>query len=61
VPFLYTRERVQEYARWRNVFDTLTDAKLKRGFVSTQVFQDSADANEIIILENWNSLDDARA
>jgi len=61
MPSMYIRERVQDYARWRTVFDSLSETKKQRGFVSAKVFQDSADANEIIILETWNSLDEARA
>lgn len=57
---LYIRIRVADYSSWRPVYDSLNDLKSSRGLKGSKVFQNSADSNEIIILEEWTSTETAR-
>jgi heme-degrading monooxygenase HmoA len=61
MPYLYVHEKVADYTQWRTVYDSLASAKQARGFIQATVFQNTADPHEVVLLERWASLDEARS
>jgi hypothetical protein len=58
---LYVHHKVQDYSAWRKVFDELESVRARFGSTGGQVFQSVNDPNEITILTDWGSVDEARA
>ncbi len=61
MPYLMFHAKVEDYAKWRAVFDGNTqmrkDFRSKGGYI----LQSADDANELVVFLEWDSLDDARA
>jgi quinol monooxygenase YgiN len=55
------RFKVQEYARWRAVFDENAPTRAAQGMGNGHVFRNSSDPNEIIIVLEVTDLQKARA
>lgn len=58
---LFVHHKVEDYGKWRKVFDESTAARTKFGMTGQQVFHTNADSNDVIILTSWPSVDQARA
>jgi quinol monooxygenase YgiN len=58
---LLVRHTVEDYARWRPYFDQHEAARRTAGSQGAQVFQSAANPNEITILMEWDSLENAQA
>ena len=58
---ILVRHKVEDYAKWRNAFDGSIEMRKAGGELSAQVFQTSEDPNDLVLLFEWNSLDNARA
>lgn len=58
---LFVHHKVQDYAAWRKVFDELGATRTQFGSTSQQVFRSPSDPNEITILTDWNSVEQAKA
>ncbi|MEE9283209.1 MAG: hypothetical protein V3U49_03960 [Nitrososphaerales archaeon] len=53
--------KVQEYSKWRAVFDENTSARAAEGMGAAKVFRDSNDGNSVALLLEVTDLDKARA
>lgn len=53
--------KVQEYSKWRAVFDENTPARAAEGMGAAKVFRDSNDGNSVALLLEVTDLDKARA
>ncbi len=58
---LYVHHKIQDYQQWRKVFDDLTSSRTQFGCTGHQVFRSPSDPNEITILTDWLSVDQAKA
>jgi quinol monooxygenase YgiN len=58
---LFVHHKVQDYAAWRKIFDDLTAMRTGYGCTGHRVFQSPGDSNEITILSEWHSVDEAKA
>ncbi|HLO31312.1 MAG TPA: antibiotic biosynthesis monooxygenase family protein [Anaerolineales bacterium] len=58
---LFVHHKVQDYPAWRKVFDDLTSMRTQFGSTGHQVFRSPSDPNEITILTDWRSLEQAKA
>ena len=58
---LFVHHKVQDYKAWRKAFDDLTAMRTGYGCTGHKVFQAPSDANEITILSEWKSVDQAKA
>jgi quinol monooxygenase YgiN len=54
------RLKVEDFAQWRKIFDSLAGYRRSSGQLSQQVFRDAGDPNTITTLTKWNSLEDAQ-
>lgn len=52
---------VADYAAWRAVYDSFSDAQKAGGVLKEAVFRDATDPNKITILHYFTTLDEATA
>jgi len=57
---LYVHHKVKDYAIWRKVFDDLTAMRTGHGCTGHKVYQALGDPNDVTILTEWKSMDNAR-
>ena len=57
---LFVHHKVKDYAAWRKVFDDLTSMRTGYGCTGHQVFQSPNDPNELTILTEWKTIDQAK-
>jgi quinol monooxygenase YgiN len=55
-----TRLQVQEYTKWRPIFDELASVRQSYGCQGGQLFRQSDKPNEVVILFEWNNAESAR-
>jgi hypothetical protein len=58
---MFCRNRVEDYARWRRVFDSHAAAHRAAGLHLVNIWRDLDDSNNIYFLFNIESLERARA
>ncbi len=58
---LLVHHKVEDYAKWRKVYDEMDGLRRSKGQISQQVFRTAADPNELVILMEWATTDQARA
>ena len=61
MPYLLVRHKVQEYARWKPVFDDHAPARKAAGSKGGRLFRSAHDANEVVILLEVEDLEKAIA
>jgi heme-degrading monooxygenase HmoA len=60
MPYLLERHQVQDYSRWREVFDADAEGRKEAGCRGTRVFRNAEDPEEVVVLFEWDSLGSAR-
>ena len=63
MPYLLVRHKVEDYARWRPIYDEHAATRKAGGASGTaagRVFRNAADPNELVILLEWDDLEKAR-
>ena len=59
--YIYVRQSIEDYARWREGFDNHAAARQAGGATDeTYVMRNVDDPNEIIVIIGWSDLDKAR-
>jgi heme-degrading monooxygenase HmoA len=60
--YIYVRHRVENYARWREGFDTHAAARQAGGATDeVYVMRNTDDPNDLTIILGWSDLEKARA
>jgi len=59
--YLFIRHRVRDYGAWNAVFDGLIETRRAGGEKSWQIWHPDNDTNNLILLFEWDSLDNAKA
>ena len=59
--YLFCKHRVEDYAKWRRVFDADAAAQQESGLRLLHVLRDTADPNLVVMLFRAEDLDKARA
>lgn len=54
------QHKVNDYAAWKKVFDSVAEMRTAGGELSAQVFQDASDPNNLTVLNKWNSMENAQ-
>jgi quinol monooxygenase YgiN len=52
--------KVADYSRWKAVFDSDLTARKHAGEIGFRVFHNAEDPNDIFLLSDWESADEAR-
>ena len=60
VTYLLERHKVQDYDRWRKVFDGDAAGREAAGCRGARVFRSADDPNEVVVLFEWDGLESAR-
>lgn len=58
---LLIRHKVEDYAAWKATFDALVKTRRASGEKSWQIWHPDADPNNLVLLFEWDSLENARA
>lgn len=54
------RHKINDFAKWKEFYDNADEFHKKFGVVGSQVFQSADNPNELVILTEMKSLEDAR-
>ena len=60
MPYIILRHKVDDYETWRPFYDEHGATRGPAGCQRTHVFRNSDDSNEILIVLEWDSLENAR-
>jgi heme-degrading monooxygenase HmoA len=58
---LFVRHQVANYDAWRKVYDDFDDTRGSMGVKGAEVYRSVDDANDVTVLHDFGSLEDARA
>jgi quinol monooxygenase YgiN len=57
---ILVRHKVKDYAAWKKEFDSSVEMRRGAGEKSYQVFHPDGDPNHLLVLQEWDSLTNAR-
>ena len=57
---LVVRHPVEDYAAWREVYDSIEPLRQEFGCTGQSVFQDPGDPNDVTVLHYWSTLEQAQ-
>jgi heme-degrading monooxygenase HmoA len=61
MPYLLVRHKVEDYERWKPVFDHDHGAtRARRGSKGGRILRNADDPNELVILLEWDNLENAQ-
>jgi hypothetical protein len=60
VAHLLIRHKVKDYTAWKAVFDGFIETRRAGGEKSWQIWHPDDDSNNLLLLFEWDSLDNAR-
>ncbi len=60
MPSILFRLNVEDYARWKPVFDEHSATRKDMGSKGGQLFRDAGDPNQVVVLMEWDNLERAR-
>ncbi len=58
---VYVLHRVEEYGRWREVYDSVDELQKSGGVLEDAVFRAEGDPNNVLVMHRFESLTDAHA
>lgn len=61
MPWTYVRHRVADYNKWKEVYDQTAEFKRRYGWKRYQLFQVAGDRTDILVLEEFATVEQARA
>jgi heme-degrading monooxygenase HmoA len=60
MPYCLIRHKVQDYARWKPVFDEHIGARQDGGSQGGFLFRNAKDPNEVLVLLKWETVEEGR-
>jgi heme-degrading monooxygenase HmoA len=60
MPYLLVRQKVTDYEQWKLAFDAHSVTRQANGSRGGQLFRNASDPNEVIMLFEWDVLENAR-
>jgi heme-degrading monooxygenase HmoA len=61
MPYLVVRHKVEDYAKWKLIFDEHAAARREAGSRGIRVLRSADNPNEILAISEWATLEQARA
>jgi hypothetical protein len=58
---MHVRHQVSDYNAWREVYDEFGPVQKENGVVAEAVYQSIDDPNDVTVLHDFNTADEARA
>ena len=59
--YMYARHSVKDYDAWKSIFDSVSDLRRGAGERSYQILREGNGSNSLILLFEWDSLENAQA
>ena len=59
--YLIVHHQLEDYEKWKPVFDGHITARREYGSKGAQVLRSAQDPNEVMVIIEWESVEDARA
>jgi len=56
---IIVRQKVSDYGKWRSAFDEAIKMRKDAGELSSRVFRMADDPNNLLLFQEWNSVDNA--
>jgi hypothetical protein len=60
MPYMLVQHKVENFAKWKAVFDSKLDLRQMNGEKSAQILHDADDHNSLTLLFEWDTLENAR-
>jgi heme-degrading monooxygenase HmoA len=60
MPYVLVRHKVEDWAKWKPLYDQHGATRKASGCQGTQVFRNDENPNEVIVLLEWDDLGKAR-
>ena len=60
MPYVLVRSKIEDYAKWKPVFDERASFRKSSGSTGENVFRNADNPNELLVLLEWDNLDKAR-
>jgi heme-degrading monooxygenase HmoA len=60
MPYLLVRHKVEDYERWKPIFDEHASVREQSGSKGGRLWRNAADPNETVVLFEWDSLENAQ-
>jgi heme-degrading monooxygenase HmoA len=60
MPYILVRHKVEDWAKWKPIYDENGATRKAAGCQRTHVFRNDQDPNEVVILLEWDDLGRAR-
>jgi hypothetical protein len=60
MPYLLVRQKVTDYEQWKSAFDEHSVTRQANGSRGGQLFRNASEPNEVIMLLEWDVLENAR-
>ena len=60
MPYMLVQHKVEDFAKWKAIFDSALGMRQASGEKSAQILHDAADANSLTLLFEWDSLENAQ-
>ncbi len=60
MPYMLIRYKVKDYAKWKPVYDEHAANRKVAGSKGARLFRKASDPDELVILFEWDSLDNAK-
>lgn len=58
--YVLVRHKVEEYNKWKNIYDGNMENRKNNGSKGSHVFRSAENPDELVILFEWDDLDNAR-
>ena len=58
--YMFVRHSVKDYEAWKSVFESVSDLRRRNGEQSYRILRQENDANSLVALFQWDSLDNAQ-
>ena len=60
MPYICVRHKVEDWAKWKPIFDEHGATRKAAGSEGTHIFRTCGDPNEVIIMLRWDTLENAQ-
>lgn len=60
IPYILVRHKVEDYARWKPLFDQHGTTRQASGSRGGRLFRNADNPNELVVLLDWDDLEKAR-
>ncbi|MDQ3705401.1 MAG: cyclase [Chloroflexota bacterium] len=61
MPWTHVRHRVEDYNTWKEVYDGLSELKMRYGWKRYRIFQVAGDRNDLLVMDEFESVEQARS